>query len=141
MAVFSWTSIEKCSWVARALWYCSLSLSIWAIITSAQHGNLLKSLPQVSSTQPTLRRDLDYILEAIFHHPRRQHWTGHRDGPVSSLGITHGIMLFVWQCPMMLMSYAWATFLIALTLYVCTPLINREAWSDDHKVILSPPTD
>ena len=42
--------------------------------------------------------------------------TQHRDGAVGSLGLTLGIMLFNSQCAMMLMSYAWATFLIALTL-------------------------
>ena len=141
MAVFSWTSIEKCSWVARALWYCSLSLSIWAIITSSQQGNLLRSLPSVSRTQETSRQDLDYILEAILHRSKSQDLGRHRGGAGGSFGVSHYVMLCVWQCPMMLMSYAWATFLIALTVYVCTPLINGDAWGDETKVTLSPLTD
>ena len=36
-------------------------------------------------------------------------------------------MLYVWQCPLMLMSYSWATLLIGLTLHVCAPLISDRA--------------
>lgn len=33
-------------------------------------------------------------------------------------------MLYVWQCPLMLMSYGWATLVLGITLHVCAPLID-----------------
>jgi hypothetical protein len=44
------------------------------------------------------------------------------------------IMAFIWQCPVMLMSYSWASFVIALTLYILQPFIERHAWGDEAKV-------
>ena len=35
-------------------------------------------------------------------------------------------MLYVWQCPLMLMSYGWAALILGLTLYVCAPLIDYQ---------------
>ena len=45
-------------------------------------------------------------------------------------------MLYVWQSPLMLMSYSWVTFLVALTVHVCTPLIRYRGWNDGVKVRL-----
>ena len=44
------------------------------------------------------------------------------------------MMLFVWQAPMMFMSYSWAMFLLALLLHVIRPLIEGHMWGDDLKV-------
>jgi len=42
-------------------------------------------------------------------------------------------MVFIWQAPMMLMAYAACFFLIGLTIYVCTPLLNGEVSSPGGK--------
>lgn len=79
----------------------------------------------------TSRQDLD-DSRGYPARPRYQNMTQHRDGAVGSLGVTLGIMLFVWQCPMMLMSYGcygWATFLLALTLdFVCVHPVDQSRY-------------
>lgn len=140
MGVFSWPAVENSSWIARASWYCSLTLSIWALITSAQQGNLLRSLPKVSATDGFSTKDLDYIVEAILHRSKSQRMARHPSGAAKSLGLTHIVMLYVWQAPMMLMSYAWTTFLVALTVFMCKPWIkNGEPSDDDFKVCTAHP--
>jgi hypothetical protein len=49
-------------------------------------------------------------------------------------GVKHWIMVFVWQFPSMTMAYAWCTFITGLTVYICTPFIQRLPWQDRHKV-------
>ena len=44
------------------------------------------------------------------------------------------VMMFLWQCPIMLMSYSWALFIVALTLHVLRPFLLRQVWNDDSKV-------
>ncbi|KAI1617376.1 hypothetical protein EDD36DRAFT_479267 [Exophiala viscosa] len=39
-------------------------------------------------------------------------------------------MIYIWQCPVMLMSWSWLTFLLALTLHVVAPLAAREKQND-----------
>jgi hypothetical protein len=43
-------------------------------------------------------------------------------------------MLYIWQSPMMLMSYSWVAFILALTLHVLTPLIRGHTWGSGTKV-------
>jgi hypothetical protein len=50
------------------------------------------------------------------------------------LGLGARLMIFVWQSPMMLMSWSWVTFLLALTIYICTPFIQHQPWGAGHKV-------
>ena len=37
--------------------------------------------------------------------------------------------IFIWQAPAMLVSYSVTLFLLGLTLYVCTPLIQGHGWT------------
>lgn len=43
-------------------------------------------------------------------------------------------MIWVWQCPTMLMSIAWMFFLVGYEIYVLTPLIRLEVWGVDGYV-------
>jgi hypothetical protein len=43
-------------------------------------------------------------------------------------------MVFIWQCPMMFMSYSFSLFILGLTMFVCTPLIQRQKWGPDSDV-------
>ena len=49
--------------------------------------------------------------------------------------VASNLMMFVWQCPLMLMSYSWASAVGALTLFLIQPFINHSAWGDDSKVV------
>ena len=45
-------------------------------------------------------------------------------------------MVFVWQCPLMFLSYSLCFFLAGLTLFVCTPLIRGDTWNSASDVSL-----
>ncbi|KAI9767281.1 MAG: hypothetical protein M1839_004547 [Geoglossum umbratile] len=51
-------------------------------------------------------------------------------------GLGAKVMLYIWQCPMMLMAYSWITFALALTLYICTPFITHQPWGDGQKIAI-----
>ena len=114
IGIFSWTNIEGTYWLAKAMFYFSLSLSLWGVITSAQQTSVVRTLWARHDDQHQLRLKARVILrcnEASYQSKQR-----HRS--FAELN-----MLYVWQCPLMLMSYGWATLLVGLTLHVCSPLI------------------
>lgn len=43
-------------------------------------------------------------------------------------------MLWVWQCPAMLMSYSWVLFLVGFTLHILTPTFNKPQAQASWKV-------
>lgn len=43
-------------------------------------------------------------------------------------------MMFIWQCPIMFMSYSVLFFLAGLTIFVCTPLIRWNGWNTGSNV-------
>ncbi|OCL04825.1 hypothetical protein AOQ84DRAFT_391288 [Glonium stellatum] len=124
LAVLSWNTIPDAIWVARALWYCSLICSIWAVITSIQQKSILDELLDKDALSEAISEyDLNRTRRVILRYKKKP-------------GIGHWIMIFVWQFPSMQMSYAWCTFLSGLTVYICTPLIRHQAWGDDTKIAI-----
>jgi hypothetical protein len=130
--IMAWPDISSAFWVARALWYFSLTLSMTSVVASAQQSTILGSMPTTSGSnvQPG---NLDIVLCKILRDTRSTSQDVERGGKVRCRVKT--IMLFVWQFPVMTMSYAWIMFLVALTLYVCTPLIQHALWGPGSKVI------
>ena len=43
-------------------------------------------------------------------------------------------IVFIWQCPIIFMSYSVCLFLAGLTILVCTPLIRGGEWNTDANV-------
>jgi hypothetical protein len=134
IGVFSWPAIEDGYWLATGLWHCSLLLSIWAGISSAQQGWLLVRMPPLQAESAS-QADLRLVLRSVL----RQAVDGSLpvcdlSGHVSGKEKIDWNMVYIWQVPIMLMSYAWATFFLALTLHICTPLIEGGEWGRDHKV-------
>ena len=98
------------------MFYFSLSLSLWGVITSAQQRSVVRTLSPVHDDQQQLRLKAQVILR---HKVAGSHFRG-RSKSFAELN-----MLYVWQCPLMLMSYGWGTLLVGLTLHVCSPLISH----------------
>lgn len=46
-------------------------------------------------------------------------------------------MLWIWQTPMMLISWSWMFFLLGLLLHILTPVIRRNEWTMDCTVSLA----
>ena len=97
------------------MFYFSLSLSLWGVITSAQQTSVVRTLWARDNNQHQLRLKAEVILRSKITAGLK---TEKRRKSFAELN-----MLYVWQCPLMLMSYGWATLLVGLTLHVCSPLI------------------
>lgn len=124
LAVLSWNTIPDPIWIAQALWYCSLICSIWAVITSIQQKSILDELPDKDAlTEALSEYDLNRTRRVILRYKKKP-------------GLGHWIMIFIWQFPSMQMSYAWCTFLSGLTVYICTPFIRHQPWSNDMKIAI-----
>lgn len=129
ISVFSWTDIGDTYWLATALFYFSLSLSLWAVILSTQQKSVTRTLSVYQDDAAQLRLKVQVILRIPDGRARA--------GKGRSFAELN--MLYVWQCPLMLMSYGWATLLLGLTLHVCSPLI-RYSGHDKRKVRSSLPS-
>ncbi|KAF2681363.1 hypothetical protein K458DRAFT_83901 [Lentithecium fluviatile CBS 122367] len=128
LATLPWSRSQNGYWVADALWFSSLSCSIWAVITSIQTKSILDDLPSKEAMISSLpESEVQRMQRTILRY---------RKTP----GISHWIMIFIWQFPSMTMSYAWATFLAGLTVYICNPFIRDAPWGIRHKVCTIAPT-
>ncbi|KAI9699598.1 MAG: hypothetical protein M1820_007097 [Bogoriella megaspora] len=123
---FSWFSVPDAYWLALAMWYSSLFLSILGIALAAQQLavlNILGELPEESESEAamgSLNRYLHLMLSRQYRLKPRPKWK----------------MVFIWQCPTMFMSYSLSFFLLGLTLLVCTPLIRGGAWNTNKAVAI-----
>jgi hypothetical protein len=102
---------------------------------SAMQSTLLDSLPSTLGENVTVDA-LDTAVCTLLHDRRCRIHSGH-----SSTDLERGKiiavswnMIFVWQFPIMTMTYAWVMFVLALSVYVCTPLINHDPWGPQTKV-------
>ena len=127
IGIFSWTNIPGTYWLAKAMFYFSLSLSLWGVITSAQQQSVVRTLWARHDDQNQLHLKARVILRC----PEKGHQTKQRRKSFAEIN-----MLYVWQCPLMLMSYGWATLLVGLTLHVCSPLIPHSG-NHERKVTVS----
>lgn len=135
ISVFSWTDIGDIYWLAAAFFYSSLSLSLWAVILAAQQKSVTRTLVVNEDISARL---LKLKLRIILRIPDQQDSVEKGEEEVEDRRTRRRTfaelnMLYVWQCPLMLMSYGWATMVLGLTLYVCSPLIAH-ASRDRRKV-------
>ena len=140
IGIFSWTNVPMTYWLAQALFYSSLSLSVWAVITASQQTTLINALrptdklqlEEVYSTAQIIlrfRTDLDDIEGYASSYYRGPESLGRK-------GWTAMNILYVWQSPLMLMSWAWFSLLVGLTLHVCSPLIAGNASRDEVRIAI-----
>jgi hypothetical protein len=100
------------------LWHWSFFMSTFSLISSA-HQRLLRHLPE--------KDNLDYSEEQIrlalnlFLHPPVK--PGNLGAKLEPRRISRR-MLWIWQCPTMLMSYSWVFFLVGYALHVLTPIFD-----------------
>lgn len=130
IGVFSWPDISSSFWLCPLLWRCSFWLSVFALISSAQH-RLLEQLPRCKADAEELskeevknatllilreKRSLEARLESNLwaEEDRSLHW--------------------LWQTPMMLMSLSWVTFLVGFQAHVLSPLFAHGPWTTEKSV-------
>lgn len=107
-----------CHTLIRLTFFAYFHFLLRRLLLLTQQGNLLRSLPPISSTYHTSREDLDLILEAVMDRSRSQDLARSRGSEVNSFGISYPVTPFVRQCPLMPLNYTLTTFLMALTLCV-----------------------
>lgn len=123
---FSWTTIEEAYWLTHGFWHASLVLSILGILISASQITVLNTLGPL----PNRQRGTQTMDSIKRYEPLLLSHTG-------SKFIPRRKMLFLWQCPMMFMSYSVCAFLAGLSVLVCTPLIRyKDDWTAGCNVSL-----
>ena len=114
-------------------------LSIFGILLSAQSIAIFHFLGEIPDT------DVKSALSVLERYKRVLVQRGEQASGPGCLGGQRlicrpkWIMVFVWQCPIMFMSYSVCLFLLGLTLLVITPLIRikERGWNKDVNVITS----
>lgn len=116
----SWPTEDR-HWMARAFWYWCTVLDVFAIGISSQQLSILQYLRAHEAHDNVL---LDMIV---------------KDG--SEEKHTDLNMVYVWECPMMLLVHSMNLFIFAVSVHVCFPLINGPRWGVDSKVSNLSPTE
>jgi hypothetical protein len=104
------------------LWHWSLILSIFALISSA-HQRLLRHLPSEKFQEPFDEDKIKLALNLFLSPPVRP--KGSKKNPPSPAERRISLrMIWMWQCPVMLMSYSWVLFLVGYGLHVLKPVFD-----------------
>lgn len=129
IGAFSWSNVPQSYWLASALWYCSLLLSITGLLLSRQQDSVLDLLgaPQRQQDQRAACAEADRYLPLLLTEAHDTENGAERVRPKRK-------MVFLWQCSMMLMSYSATFYLVGLTVFVCSPLIQGRRDGPDSNV-------
>ncbi|KAH6695326.1 hypothetical protein F5X68DRAFT_227306 [Plectosphaerella plurivora] len=116
LGVFSWPTVETTIWTAKMIWHWSFFMSCFALIGSA-HQRLLRHLPGMDDDDSFDDERLDIALN-LFLRPSEATAveTKHRHMSIR--------MLWVWQCPTMLMSHSWVFFVAGYALHLLSPIFD-----------------
>ncbi|KAI0443749.1 hypothetical protein F4803DRAFT_514068 [Xylaria telfairii] len=126
---FSWAGRDQEHWLGPASWYCSLILSLFAILLSSTEAFIFNTMKSSACSLPL--RDRMSMICNIQGGVANTVATGDRERGKSPMqpterAIIRWNMVFTWQAPMMLLAYSVIAFLMGTTVYIITPL-----YSDD----------
>jgi hypothetical protein len=110
------------------LWHWSFFMSSFALISSA-HQRLLRHLPQKVDSDFN-QEQIKVALTLFLQPPLEPISLGAK---VEERRISRK-MLWVWQCPTMLMSYSWVLFLVGYALHVLNPVFDPSQAKISSKV-------
>lgn len=156
VATFSWPHLAGAPWAVMALLYTSLFFTIGALITGSQHVMFFHKMCPYN-----IDRIADELCDAAKHNiyqaSRAQfldRWShsrlvifkpevGQRMGTPGSeeaqdLLRLRGInpsMIITWQSPIMLMAWAWVSYLVALMVLISKPFIAPGNAHDDERKV------
>jgi hypothetical protein len=111
-SAFSWPTIEPAPWTAKAVFYCTLFVSLSAVATGSQQSIALTRYGRSADGL----KDLKHLL------------TGNTTGKASR------VQQYVWQLPVMLLNISIALFLIGLVILIWARAASSPDWDDDMKV-------
>ena len=122
IGAFSWPETQDTLLVTRMFWHWSLFLSTFALISSA-HQRLLRHLPRDEFDDRFDDKKIQLALN-LFLQPPLHPKNPHKNPPQLPTRHSSARMIWIWQCPTMLMSYSWVFFLVGYTLHVLKPVIH-----------------
>lgn len=117
ISCLSWSNLSNTNWSGPAFWYAGIILALISIVLGAQQTMVL----------PDMQDDIDSI------NIRNRLMAANTPQPRPSR-----IMLFVWQSPLMCLTYSIICFLAGLSSVVISPLVRQPSWNDEAKVWFSP---
>lgn len=106
------------------LWHWALILSIFALISSA-HQRLLRHLPSDKFQDDFDDAKIKLALN-LFLSPPVQGKALDQTSPKQWRRRASRRMLWMWQCPTMLMNYSWVLFLVGYGLHVLKPVFDPD---------------
>ena len=135
--------------MAWACWYFSLILSVFSIITSAQHSAILHTIRGTKEDTPLSAFNVDRVIRLVSGNvPTRTNKTKSttkreavKDGsPAEQQVVVLGKlprvnyhMIYIWQNPVMLMAWSWTIFILGLILHVTAPLRHDEQTGNNRQ--------
>lgn len=114
------------------LWHWSLILSTFALISSA-HQRLLRHLPTDRFQENFDEEKIQLALNLFLSPPVRLKET-EGNSPKRFRRQSSSRMIWIWQCPTMLMSYSWVLFLVGYALHVLKPVFDPSRTEVSKKV-------
>ncbi|KAK6192896.1 hypothetical protein LQW54_013015 [Pestalotiopsis sp. IQ-011] len=136
IAVFSWQTVENSFWLVKIFWNWSLMASIFSLISSAQQrlpGEFPEDTSKDTDRDSSRGRpsdssveEIQALLDPVLSWPSQ----GDAESKPTERPLSF-TMIWIWQTPMMLMSYAWLLFLLGCALHLLTPIFDCLAgdWS------------
>lgn len=109
ISCLSWSNLSTTYWSGPALWYESIILALTSIILGAQQAMFMPDTVDVEASQEFRRRHIADNGSEKRPEPRQ-------------------VMLFVWQAPLVCLSYSIVFFLAGLTWVINTTLKSWILW-------------
>ena len=129
IGIFSWQGIGDSFWVARVFLYWSLLFATFSLISSTV-DQLLECIPGLDD-ETFYRGDGLSATLSLFVHTRTSNLkNGSESSPKSHK--PKWAMAYVWQCPVMLMSWSWVYFTAGFVLHISTAVIPQR--DEQHEV-------
>jgi hypothetical protein len=115
----------------------SLWFSIFALVSFSQQRML--NCMHNTNTKDNLERldeeNLRHLLRFFLRPERRTSKTDVEKGQLRSCFFPDWTVAWVWQAPMMLMSFSWMTFLLGYGLYFLTPFLSGNGATTAEKPV------
>jgi hypothetical protein len=108
------------------LWNWSLFLSSFSLISSA-HQRLLRHIPKDAKAEDYDKQKIAKALTLFLQPPGKPRLIL-KPRRISSR------MLWVWQCPIMLMHFSWVFFLAGYALHILNPIFDQSQAVDSPTV-------
>lgn len=128
IGTFSWPTSSEVFWLSRLFWYCSLWFSVFALV-GFSHQRLIDALPGQDlhvGTDAFEKTQIESALRLVLskRSNTRPQQEDPENGPYNQRSFVFDWALaYVWQYPLMLLSYSWLFFLLGYGIYILNPML------------------